>query len=74
MFGHFRLANRESQAKAATFGALVDYAVSHQDGLLLVRSGTDLWPIVRDIVAEELGLKPEDVKPTARFVEDLGAG
>ncbi len=28
---------------------------------------------LRDIVVEELGVSPEDVKPEARFIEDLGA-
>lgn len=65
---------RHLPPKAATFGALVDYAVSHQDGLLLMRSGTDLWPIIQALIVEQLSVKPEDVTPTARFIEDLGAG
>jgi acyl carrier protein len=28
---------------------------------------------VRSIIAEQLGVKPEEVKPEASFVEDLGA-
>jgi acyl carrier protein len=28
---------------------------------------------VRDIICEQLGVKPEQVVPGARFVEDLGA-
>jgi len=28
---------------------------------------------LRDIVVQELGVSPEDVKPEARFIEDLGA-
>lgn len=65
---------RNLPREAMTFGALVDYALSHQDGLILVRAGGDLWPIVRAIVVEQLSVKPEDVTPTARFVEDLGVG
>lgn len=28
---------------------------------------------VKEIVCDQLGVKPEDVKPSASFVEDLGA-
>lgn len=28
---------------------------------------------LRDVVAEELGISPEEIKPEARFIEDLGA-
>ena len=28
---------------------------------------------VQKIIVEQLGVKPEDVKPAASFVEDLGA-
>jgi acyl carrier protein len=28
---------------------------------------------VRDLVVEQLGVAPEEVKPEARFIEDLGA-
>ncbi len=28
---------------------------------------------VKDIVVEQLGVKPEQVVPTAKFIEDLGA-
>ena len=28
---------------------------------------------LRDIIVEELGVSPEEVKPEARFIEDLGA-
>jgi acyl carrier protein len=57
-----------------TFGDLVDFVLSHQEGLLIVRAGGDLWPIIQGIVVEQLSVKPEDVTPSARFVEDLGVG
>jgi acyl carrier protein len=34
----------------------------------------EVWEKLREIVAETLGLKAEDITPSARFVEDLGAG
>ncbi len=33
----------------------------------------DLFPKVRDIIVEQLGVRFEDVQPTSRFIEDLGA-
>jgi hypothetical protein len=34
----------------------------------------EVWERLREIVAETLGLKVEEIFPSARFVEDLGAG
>jgi hypothetical protein len=34
----------------------------------------EVWDKLQEIVAEALGLKIEDITPTARFIEDLGAG
>jgi acyl carrier protein len=31
------------------------------------------WALLRDLVVEELGVKPEQVRPEAEFVRDLGA-
>lgn len=31
------------------------------------------WALLRDLVVEELGVKPEQVQPDAEFVRDLGA-
>ena len=33
----------------------------------------DLFEEIKQIVTEQLGVKPEDVKPTASFKDDLGA-
>jgi acyl carrier protein len=32
-----------------------------------------IWTRLREIIVEHLGVRPEEVIPTARFVEDLGA-
>jgi acyl carrier protein len=34
---------------------------------------SDIEERIRKIIVEQLGVKPEDVKPDARVVEDLGA-
>jgi acyl carrier protein len=34
---------------------------------------SDIEQKIRKIIVEQLGVQPEDVKPDARFVEDLGA-
>jgi acyl carrier protein len=33
----------------------------------------DIFDKVKDIIVEQLGVEPEDVKPEASFVDDLGA-
>ena len=33
----------------------------------------DLFEEIKQIVSEQLGVKPEEVKPTASFKDDLGA-
>jgi acyl carrier protein len=33
----------------------------------------EVWDTLRSIIVEELGVKPEEVKPGARFIEDLRA-
>jgi acyl carrier protein len=37
-------------------------------------SDEEVWNKLRQIVAESLGLTAEEITPSARFVEDLGAG
>ena len=37
-------------------------------------SDEEVWEKLREIVAQALGVTVEDVTPSARFVEDLGAG
>jgi acyl carrier protein len=31
------------------------------------------WALIRELVVEELGVNPEQVRPDAEFVRDLGA-
>ncbi|WP_279233170.1 acyl carrier protein [Desulfallas thermosapovorans] len=33
----------------------------------------DIFEKVKEIIVEQLGVEPEDVKPEASFVDDLGA-
>ena len=33
----------------------------------------DIFDRVKDIIVEQLGVEPEDIKPEASFVDDLGA-
>ena len=33
----------------------------------------EIFDQVKDIIVEQLGVEPEDVKPEASFVDDLGA-
>ncbi len=33
----------------------------------------DIFEKIKDIIVEQLGVEPEDVKPEASFVDDLGA-
>lgn len=34
----------------------------------------DVWTVLRAVIVEQLGVAPEKVTPTARFVDDLGFG
>ncbi len=36
-------------------------------------SNSDIQQRVKDIIVDQLGVKPEDVVPEASFVDDLGA-
>lgn len=40
--------------------------------MTITADSTDLFPILRDMVAECLGVEPEDVLPESHFFEDLG--
>jgi len=37
-------------------------------------NASDIWIALRSIIVEQLGVAPEEVKPAARFVNDLGCG
>jgi len=32
----------------------------------------EIWRRLRELVVEQLGVRPEEVTPTARFIDDLG--
>jgi hypothetical protein len=36
-------------------------------------SQPDLWITLRSLIVEQLGVSPDEVKPAARIVQDLGA-
>ena len=59
-------------AKLVSCGLLFDYVV----GKLRVRGDTrpddEVWPQLKAIIVEQLGVKPEEVTKEAKFVEDLG--
>lgn len=38
------------------------------------RGRDDVWLALREIIANQLGISPDKVVPTARFVKDLGVG
>jgi hypothetical protein len=37
-------------------------------------SKLEVWEVLQAIIVDELGVTPEQVKPGARFIEDLGVG
>lgn len=51
---------------AADFGGLL------RDREMRIRE-QEVWAALRAIIVEQLGVRPEDVTPGARFVEDFGA-
>ena len=59
-----------------TFQGLVNQLVALNYATLADRyrswNPTDVWSVLQLIIVEQLGVKKEDVTPTARFVYDLG--
>jgi hypothetical protein len=60
----------------ASFEGLTNVVLAHNFSKLSERfragAPSDIWNAVRSIVVEQLGVRPEAVTPSARFVEDLG--
>jgi len=58
-----------------TVGDLAIASLPHGYEETLKQEMTDqeIWEKLREIVAETIGLKVEDILPSSRFVEDLGA-
>jgi hypothetical protein len=64
------------RARFASFGGLTNVVLAHNYSQLSERfhagSPLEIWNAIHSIVVDQLGVKPEAVTPSARFVEDLG--
>ena len=60
-------------AGLVTVGHLHGYIVEALRQPGRIESSASVYEQLRDIVCYQLGVKPEDVTPSARFVDDLGA-
>ena len=54
--------------------ALATLPPDHEGAARKPWSDGEVWEKLRTMVAEDLGVKLEEVVPTARLVEDLGGG
>jgi hypothetical protein len=54
--------------------AVASLPPGYKDALKREMTDQEIWEQLREIVADTLGLKVEDITPADRFVEDLGAG
>jgi acyl carrier protein len=54
--------------------AIASLPPGYEDALKQEMTDQEVWERLREIVAETLGLKVEEILPSSRFVEDLGAG
>lgn len=71
---HFNIEiNNEDAAKLRTCGALSDYIVQRLRVRGDVSSEEEVWMQTKQIIVEQLGVKPEEVTREAEFIEDLGA-
>ncbi len=59
-----------------TVGDLVHAALppGYEKALKQEMTDQEVWEKLRRIVADNLGVKTQEVIPSARFIEDLGAG
>ncbi len=53
---------------------LVQATLGRNVGKVFSETGGDIWPVVKGIVVEVLGVDPKYVTPEARLVADLGVG
>jgi acyl carrier protein len=60
-------------ARIATVGDLHAYVVGVLRRQGRIESADSVDAQLRDIICDQLGVEPEDVVPSARFVDDLGA-
>jgi acyl carrier protein len=60
-------------SRLVTVGSLHGYIVEALRRQGRIESSDSVYAQLRDIICCQLGVKPEDVVPAARFVDDLGA-
>jgi len=60
-------------ARLVSVGDLHEYIVKALRKQGRIESSAGVYEQLRDIVCDQLGVKPEDVIPSARIVDDLGA-
>jgi acyl carrier protein len=64
----------ETAGKITTVGALHEYVVAELDRLGRPNVNRDVtYDLLRNVICFQLGVEPEKVVPSARFVQDLGA-
>jgi len=60
-------------AKLGTVGELHEYVVETLRRQGRIERADSVYERLRDIICYQLGVKPEDVVPSASFVDDFGA-
>jgi acyl carrier protein len=55
-----------------TVGGMYDYILVQLRSRGEPVAETEIWNTLRDIIVEQIGVRPEKVVPTAAFIEDLG--
>ena len=72
---HFAIEmNDEDAAQLAPCGLLADYVVKQLRARGDARTDDEVWTQVKEIIVEQLGVKPAEVTREAKFYEDLRAG
>ena len=66
----FRIPDSDA-AQITTPGKMLDYIIQELRARGENPDEQDLWMKVKNIVVDQLGVKPEEVTRSARFVEDL---
>jgi len=60
-------------ARLVTVGDLHAYVVEALRRQGRIESNDSIYAQLRDIICDQLGVKPVEIIPSARFVDDLGA-
>ena len=64
----------KAAAQIATVGQLHQYVVAQlKNGGPPALTSESVYAILTDLICHQLGVRPEEVKPDAHFVNDLGA-